>query len=168
MVIIHLRLADISTPATPVSPAVSPRGIETEKSRAPSFTGKTIDYPEFRRGWAKVSEVHWDHDNQVKQIKFKVDSATRRLISRCSTMSEVWELLDAEYAQEHEVINVVDIELCQLISSKYSIPEYIVMLRNYLHTLEETPKAVNGLDQLQSPDRVNLFTQKFDERSLHE
>ena len=90
LVIILLRLADISTLATPVSPVASPRGVEMEKSRAPSFTGKTIDYPEFRRGWAKVAAVHWDDDNQVEQIKYKVDSATRRLISCCSTMFEVW------------------------------------------------------------------------------
>ena len=44
LVIILLRLADISTLATPVSPVASPRGVEMEKSRAPSFTGKTIDY----------------------------------------------------------------------------------------------------------------------------
>ena len=139
-----------------------------EKSKAPSFTGKTIDYPEFKRGWAKVAAVHWDDGNQVEQIKYKVDSDTKQLISRCSTMEEVWQVLDAEYAQEQEVINAVNIELHRLKSIECSIPEYIVKLRNYLPSLEEALKAVNGLDHLQSPDRVNLLTQKFDERTLHE
>ena len=26
-----------------------------EKSKAPIFTGKTINYPEFKRGWQKVA-----------------------------------------------------------------------------------------------------------------
>ena len=99
-VIIQLRLADVLTSATLVSPAASLRGVEMKKSRAPSFTCKTIDYPEFRRGMAKVTAVHWEDDNQLEQIRFKVDSATRRLISRCPSMSDVWEVLDAEYAQE--------------------------------------------------------------------
>ena len=80
-------------------------------------------------------------------------------------MSEVWEVLDAEFAQEQEVINTVDIELYKLISSECSIPEFIVILRNYLPTLEEALKAVNDLDDLQSPYRVNFLTQKFDKRT---
>ena len=98
-------------------------------------------------------------DDKAVQIIYKVDTAIHRMISRCSNMSKVWEVLDAEYAQEQEVINAVDIELYQLISSECSIPEYIVMLRNHLPTFEEALKAVNGLDHLQSPDRVNLLTQ---------
>ena len=33
------------------------KGIEMEKSKAPSFSGKTIDYPEFKNGWQKIPEV---------------------------------------------------------------------------------------------------------------
>ena len=87
LVIIQLRLADISTLATPFSPAASPRGVEMEKSRAPSFTGKTIDYLECRRAWAEMAAIPWNYDNQVEKINHEVDSATRRFIGRCSTMS---------------------------------------------------------------------------------
>ena len=102
-------------------------------------------------------------DDKAVQIIYKVDTAIHRMISRCSNMSKVWEVLDAEYAQEQEVINAVDIELYQLISSECSTPEYIIiMLRIYPPTLKEALKAVHGLDHLQSPDRVNLLTRKFD------
>ena len=37
-----------------------------EKSKAPIFTGKTINYPEFKRGWQKVAGVVWDEGNQVE------------------------------------------------------------------------------------------------------
>ena len=167
IVTIQLRLADISS-VPPAIPSISVKNIEMEKSKAPSFSGKTIDYPEFKRGWAKVAGVHWDDGNQVEQIKYKVDQDTRRIISRCSTMTEVWVVLDAEFAQEQEVINAVDTELRKLQSSECSIPEYIVKLRNYLPNLEEALRAVDGLDHLRSPDRVNFLTQKFDERTLHE
>ena len=86
-----------------------------EKSKAPTFSGKTIDYPEFKRGWQKVAGVCWDDGNQVEQLKFKVDSETRRIISRCNTMREVWEVMDSEFAQEQEVVNAVDLELNNLV-----------------------------------------------------
>ena len=76
--------------------------------------------------------------------------------------------MDTEHAQEQTVINAVNIKLRQYVSSPCSIPEYIVKLRNYLPNLEEALKAVKGLDHLQSPDGVNLLTQKFNERTLHE
>ena len=168
IVVIQLRLAELSTPIAPAASTVAMKSVEMEKSKAPTFSGQTLDYPEFKRGWAKVAAVHWDDGNQVEQIKYKVDAKTKLIISRCSTMAEVWQVMDNEYAQEQEVINAVDIALKKLTSSKVSIAEYIVHLRNYLPTLEEALRGVNGLDHLQSPDRVNLLLRNFDERTLHE
>ena len=144
------------------------KSLEMEKSKAPTFSGKTLDYPEFKRSWTAVAGVYWDDANQVEQIKHKVDQKTRRIISRCDTMTNVWAALDMEYAQEEEVIIAVNEELKNLTSSVCTVPEYMVELRNYLPVLEEALKAVNGLDHLCSPDRVNLLLTKFDERTLHE
>ena len=83
-------------------------------------------------------------------------------------MSEVWDALDLEYAQEQEVINAVDAELHSLRSLNLSTPEYIVKLRNHLPGLEEALKGVNGLEHLCSPDRVNYMAAKFDERTMYE
>ena len=171
LVVIQLRLADLSSPASPSPPSTSTvphRSIEMEKSIAPSFSGSVLDYPEFKRSWAKVAAVHWDDGNQVEQIKHKVNPETRLLISQCSTMVEVWKILDVECANEQDVLNAVDIQINKLKSMDCSIPEYIVKLRRYLPYLEEALKGVDGLDYLQSPDRVNLLLQKFDERTLHE
>ena len=63
--------------------------IEMEKSKAPIFSWKTIDYSEFKRGWKKVKGVCWEDSKQVDQIKFWVDFETRRRISRCNSMAEV-------------------------------------------------------------------------------
>ena len=139
-----------------------------EKSRAPTFSGKTIDYPEFKRGWTAVAGVYLDDANQVEQIKHKVDVKTRRIIARRSTMENVWAALDKEFAQEEQVIIAVNAELKNLMSMTCSVLEYIVELINYLPVLEEALKAVNGLDHLCSPDCVNLLLTKFDDRTLHE
>ena len=171
---IQLQLANqqaVQHPTT--SPSASDhhtqqRGIEMEKSKAPSFSGRTIDYPEFKRGWKKVAGVCWGDANQVEQIKFKVDDESRRIISRCKTMTEVWKVLDEEFAQEQEVINAVDEELNKLLSLNCSVAEYIVKLRNHLPNLEAALDAVDGLDHLQSPDRVNLLISRFDDRTLHD
>ena len=170
---IQLQLADQPTLTTqhssPVGAHVPQRkGIEMEKSKAPTFSGRTIDYPEFKRGWTKVAGVCWEDENQVEQIKFKVDDETRRIISRCKTMNEVWKVLDTEFAQEQEVINAVDEELSKLLSLNCSVAEYIVKLRNHLPNLEAALEAVDGLDHLQSPDRVNILISRFDERTLHD
>ena len=51
-----------------------------EKSKALSFPERTIDYPEFKRGWQKVAGDCWEDENQVEQIKFKVDDVTHVLL----------------------------------------------------------------------------------------
>ena len=45
-----------------------------DKNKAPIFIGKTIDYPEFKRGRKKVTGVVWDDGNQVEQIKLIVNA----------------------------------------------------------------------------------------------
>ena len=76
---IQLQLADQLSASpipvvSPVHPSTTFKSIEMEKSKAPTFSGKTIDYPEFKRGWQKVAGVCWDDGNQVEQLKYKVDS----------------------------------------------------------------------------------------------
>ena len=90
------------------------RSVEMEKCKAPSFSGKVIDYPEFKRGWQKVAGAAWDDDNQIEQMKFKVNLHTRQILSRCANMIEVWEELDKEFGQEEAVVNAVNAELRKL------------------------------------------------------
>ena len=78
----------------------------------------------------------WTDENQVEQLKFHVDLDTRRIITHCDTMKEVWEALDKEYAQEEEVINAVDGELKALRLMSCTVSEYIDKLRNHLPNLE--------------------------------
>ena len=61
--------------AVPPTPSLS-KGIEMVKNKAPSFSGDTLDYPDFKRAWEKVPGVHWDDANQVEQIKYKVNAET--------------------------------------------------------------------------------------------
>ena len=63
-------------------PSITKKGIDMEKSKAPSFHWKTIDYPEFRRGWQRVAWVYWEDENQVEQIRFKVGDDRRCIIMR--------------------------------------------------------------------------------------
>ena len=76
VIAVQMQIADQhSNPPSLATPAAlrPSKSIEMEKSKAPTFSGKTIDYPEFKRGWQKVAGVHWDDGNQVEQIKFKVE-----------------------------------------------------------------------------------------------
>ena len=133
-----------------------------EKCKVPTFDGDTIVYPEFKLSWQKVAGSNWGEDNQPEQLKFKVDSHTKRIISRCKTMSEVWLALDNEYAQEEEIVNAVNSQLKQLKSAECSTFEYIVNLRNHIPVLESALETVNGLEHLQTPDKVNFHVGKFD------
>ena len=172
---IQVNLAKSTPPIMPPTPdAPTPsvqsrsRSIEIEKAKVPVFSGKVIDYPEFKRGWQKVAGAHWDGDNQIEQMKFKVDPHTKRILSRCKTMKEVWENLDLEYAQEQEVVNAVSHELNLLRSKDNTTAEYIVDLRNFLPGLEDSLCSVKGLEHLHTPDKVNFLVDKFDERTLQD
>ena len=167
-VTVELALAEKAPPSTSSSVKTRNKGVEMEKSKAPTFSGKIIHYPEFKRGWNQVAGLCWDDANQIEQLKLKVDEHTRRIILRCKTMSEVWQALDSEYAQEQEVVNAVNKELSDLRALDCSTDEYIVKLRNYLPVLEDVLNEVDGLEHLQSPDRVNFIVDKFDDRTLHE
>ena len=83
-------------------------------------------------------------------------------------MDQVWDVLDKEYGQEQEVVNAVNTELKLLKSDTCSTAEYIVKLRNFLPGLEDALKSVNGLEHLQTPDKVNYLIEKFDERTLYD
>ena len=83
-------------------------------------------------------------------------------------MVQVWEALDKEYGQEQEVVNAVNRELKMLKSDTCSTAEYIVKLRNFLPGLEEALKSVDGLEHLQTPDKVNYLIEKFDDRTLYD
>ena len=118
-----MRSNQPNTTSLPAANRTHQRGIEMEKSSAPTFSGRTIDYPEFKRGWEKVAGVCWGMPTRLSRSKFKVDDESRRIISRCKTMDEVWKVLDSEFAQEQEVINAVDEELNKLLS--YNRMRYI-------------------------------------------
>ena len=128
------------TPIVPVSSqqmsqttstTVSRTRVKMEDSKAPTFNGDAIDYPDFKRGWLKVAATCWDEDNQIEQMKYKVDAHTKMIISRCQSMSEVWDALDHEYGNEQEVVNSVNIKLKTLISSPSSTEQLILDLHAF-------------------------------------
>ena len=96
-------------------------------------------------------------------MKGNVDSHTKIIVCRCKNMTEVWENLDEEYGQEQEVVNAVNAELKVLVSGVHTTPEFIVKLRNHLPRLEDALMSVNGLEHLQTPDKVNFLVEQFDE-----
>jgi hypothetical protein len=62
---IQLQLADqLTMKEENQCPSITKKGIEMKKSKAPSFSGKTIDYPEFKRGWQKVAGVCWEDESK--------------------------------------------------------------------------------------------------------
>ena len=65
-------------------------------------------------------------------------------------------------------MNAVNHELRRLKSESCSTSQYIVNLRNSLPNLEEALLAVNGLEHLKTPDKVDFLVEKFDERTQHE
>ena len=88
---IKLKLAD--TVSTPVTPSNTLRGVKMEESKAPIFSGRTLDYPEFKRSWKAVAGKYWEDENQVEQMKLKVDMTTKLIISQSKTMVDVsWKI----------------------------------------------------------------------------
>ena len=80
------------SPSHSISPGT--RAVEMKKCPPPSFSGKCIEYPEFKRSWNKIAAQAWDDNNQIEQMKNNVDSFTKKIIQRCRNMKEVWEALD--------------------------------------------------------------------------
>ena len=83
-------------------------------------------------------------------MKHKVDKYTRKIVSRCTNMAEIWDALDREYGQEQEVVNAVNLELKTLRSENCSTPEYIIKLCHFLPGLESALESVNGTSKHQT------------------
>ena len=96
----------------------------------PTFYGDTIAYPEFKRIWQKVAGSYWDKD-KLEQLKFKVDSHTKRIVSSCKTMTEVLIALDNEYAQEEEIVNA-QLKILNLLNAQHR-SESSVFVTTYLY-----------------------------------
>ena len=162
---VQLKLAGLGNHASKVSSTItitSTRTVEMEKCKAPSFSGKTIEYPEFKCGWCKIAGSVWDDANKIEHMKYKVDDYTKKIISHCKDMDQVWDALDKEYGQEQEAVNAANKELTLLKLDTCSTAAYIVKLRNSLPGLEDALKSVDGLEHLHSTDKDNYFIEKFD------
>ena len=84
-------------------------------------------------------------------------------------MVVVWEALNNEYGQEREIVNAVNHHELRLLKSEpCSTSQYIVNLRNSHPNFEEALLAVNGLEYLKTPDKVDYLVEQFNERSQHE
>ena len=88
--------------------------VEIEKCKVLTFSGNTINYPEFKKSWKKFAGAYWDEESQLEQMKFKVDPHTKLILTRCGGMDAVWEALDKEFGQEREIVNAVNHELRRL------------------------------------------------------
>ena len=94
LVVVKVRLAQLAkdaleftSPPTSCSRIHLTRSVEMEKCKAPIFTGRTIDYPEFKSGWCKVAAVAWDDGNQLEQMKQNVGPYTKEIISQCVSVT---------------------------------------------------------------------------------
>ena len=93
----HTPSSGLSTEVVKEAPSKKSR-VEIEKCKVPTFSGNTIDYPEFKKSWQKVAGAYWDDDSQLEQMKFKVDHYTKLI----HALGQFGNALDKEYGQERD------------------------------------------------------------------
>ena len=67
-----------------------------ERLKAPSFSGKVQDWPEFRSIWKELLSDYPERV-QVQHLRDNVPEADKRRIAGVTTMAEVWKRLDKVY-----------------------------------------------------------------------
>ena len=83
---VQVKLAKLAPDSSQAKSPPIRAAVQMEKCTAPTFSGRTIEYPEFKQSWCKIAGTVWDDANQIEQMKQKVDVYTKKIVSRCSNM----------------------------------------------------------------------------------
>ena len=75
-----------------------------ERQSLPDFTsGKLREFPMFKKDWLELVSDRYDPAHELRLIRKCVPESVRHVVTRLTSMTEVWKFLDEEFGKDSEL-----------------------------------------------------------------
>ena len=123
----------------------------------PKFSGKIVDYPEWRKIFKECVESQCEESAAVMILRTQSlpDSLTA-MVPRCTTLATVWEKLDKKYLDPTRVWKGVKADLNSLDRGKLGDNRYMMALVNKILDAESLLDMVGMVHWLRQEDSMRI------------
>ena len=121
----------------------------------PKFSGRVIDYPEWRTLFKDCIESQYEESAVVMILRTQsLPSSLTSLVPRCATLTNVWEKLDQQFLDPARVWKGVKADLRSLDRKKLGDRKYMVGLVSKILDAESLLQTVGMVHWLRQEDKI--------------
>ena len=135
----------------------------------PKFSGKVVDYPEWRRLFKDCIESQYEESAAVMTLRTQaLPDSLVHMVPRCADLSSVWEKLDKKFLDPSRVWKSVKQDLSSLDRKKLGKTKYMVELVNKLLDSEALLETVGMVHWLRQEDKIPEYEDYLSQEELLE
>ena len=135
----------------------------------PTFSGKVVDYPEWKKLFKDCVEVQYEESASVMILRTQaLPDSLRYLVPRCANLASIWEKLDKKYLDPSRVWKGVKQDLLSLDRKKLGKARYMVDLVNKLLDAEILLDTVGMVHWLRQEDKIPEYEDFLSQEELLE
>ena len=124
----------------------------------PKFTGKIVDYPEWKKLFKDCVESQYEESATVMILRSQaLPDSLSRLVPRCTDLAMVWEKLDRKYLDPTRVWKGVKSEIESLDRGKLGDSRYMMALVNKIIDAESLLETVGMVHWLRQEDKIPQY-----------
>ena len=139
-----------------VVPVVNKRlKVKTGKADKPEFSGKAIDYPEFKKDFNFIYGLEdFSHDEMLYCLKRALPDKAKKWLIGTQTLKEAWDLLDENYGQPR---NLSDGLLTEIKKTKLAADA--VKFTEFFHVIHKAQSILMECNRLSDLDNSTMLAE---------
>ena len=135
----------------------------------PRFSGKTVDYPEWKKLFRDCVESQYEESATVMTLRTQgLPDSLVNMVPRCTDLKSVWEKLDKKFLDPARVWKGVKSDLLSLDRRKLGKTRYMVDLVNKLMDAEVLLETVGMVHWLRQEDKIPEYEDFLNQDELLE
>ena len=124
----------------------------------PKFSGKIVDYPEWKKIFKECVESQCEDSAAVMILRTQsLPDSLSSMVPRCTSLAAVWEKLDKQYLDPTRVWKGVKADLNSLDRGKLGDSKYMMALVNKILDAESLLESVNMVHWLRQEDKIPQY-----------
>ena len=124
----------------------------------PKFTGKIVDYPEWKKIFKECVERQCEESAAVMILRTQsLPESLVSMVPRCATLATVWEKLDRQFLDPTRVWKGVKADLQSLDRGKLGDSKYMMNLVNKILDAESLLETVGMVHWLRQEDKIPQY-----------
>ena len=135
----------------------------------PKFSGKVVDYPEWRRLFKDCIESQYEESAAVMTLRTQaLPDSLVHMVPRCADLTSVWEKLGKKFLDPSRVWKSVKQDLSSLDRRKLGKTKYMVELVDKLLDSEALLESVGMVHWLRQEDKIPEYEDYLSQEELLE